>query len=449
MRRIRSILFIVLLLCLTFASFSCGDEIVETETVANEDKSEVYELQDIYFVTCGYSKKIKGPEMTGENFSFFSEYIIDVISECPVDLDSVVLDVTLFDEDAEEIGKYRVVESSDTKANTEFSVEVSVKKDEYEATNFIVVKYEGVAKSKVYGYADFRCNVTYVYNNGEDSKIENVARKTILIPPEIPTKPGYIFNGWYTDRECTEWFSFDDTSITEDIVLYAGYNIDYIEMSKMLMEEVTASAVKITAKSYTSLLWGSIEISSTTNVGEGVIFAENSEYYYVLTTNALLEKIKGHEFVSYTVEDSKGNVYEATLKHSSEAYDLGVLYFEKGEEILGVSEIAKKDARVGDGVATTHYSNDKKRYVDFCNVTAYQEFNHKEHALEHKDIKYEMMLYDSPDKENIGGKAVYNFDLEIVGIQCGLIKHGESTVGEAHAIPVSLIKKYLDAYGGI
>lgn len=447
MRGIRATLFIALILCLVLALLSCGDGVVETEATESSDNSEVYELQDIYFVTCGYTKKIKGPEMTGENFSFFSEYIIDIVSKCPVDLDSVVLEVLLFDEDAEKIGKYRVVESTDTTANTEFSVKVNINKEEFEAVDYITVKYDGVAKGKVYGYTDFRCNVTFVYNNGDDPNVIDVAKRSLLSAPEIPTKPGYIFNGWYTDRECTEWFSFEDMPITEDTVLYAGYSVDYIEMSSMLMDEAMASVVNIAAKSYTSLLWGSIEISSTTNFGEGVIFAESSEYYYVLTTNTLLEKIKGHEFISYTVEDSYGNVYEATLKHSSEAYDLGVLYFQKGEAILGVSDIAKKNVRVDGGAATTHSSPDGKRYVDFCNVTSYEEFHHKEYSLDHKDIKYEMMIYESTDKENINGRAVYNYDLEIVGIQCGLVIQDGELSGKAHAIPVSLIRKYLDAYG--
>ena len=425
---------------------SC-DSGATTETMADEEKNEVYELQDVYFVTCGYTKKIKGPDMTGENFSFFNEYIIDVVSKCPVDLDSVVLEVLLFDEDGEEIGKYRVVESSDSKANSEFSVEVNVKKDEYESVHFITVKYDGVAKSRVYGYTDFRCNVTFVYNNGDDPTVIDVARKSVLSVPEIPVKQGYIFNGWYKDRECTEWFSIEETPITEDTVLYAGYSIDYIEMSRMIMDEATSSVVKIAAKSYTSLLWGSIEISSTTNFGEGVIFAESSDYYYVLTTHTLVEKIKGHEFVSYTVEDSQGNVYEATLKHSSDAYDLGVLYFQKGDTALGVSDIAKKNVRVDGGVATTHGSANGKRYADFCKVTSYEEFHHKDYSLDHKDIKYEMMIYDSSDKENINGRVVYNLDLEIVGIQCGLVLQEGEASGVAHAIPVNLIRKYLDAYG--
>lgn len=444
MKKIKSILFVALLFCLLFAS-SCGDGSTETEAMTDSVKSDAYELSDVFFVTCGYSKRMKGTEMTGENFSLFGEYIIDIRSKCPAALDSVILDVLLYDEDAVEIGKYRVVKSSDTEANTEFSVEVSVKKEEYELTNFIVVKYQGIAKERLYGYTDFQYSVTYVYNNGEDSVIEVVDSKQLLDAPEIPVKAGYIFDGWYTDKECTQWFSFD-TPITEDTILYAGYDLNHIEMARMIMDEAKSSVVKITAKSYTSLFWGQIEISSTSNFGEGVIIAENADYYYVLTTNSLLKKVTGHEFVTYTVEDSDGNVYEASLKHNSEAYDLGVLYFEKKSE-LHVCDIANKNALVGEGVATTHGSEDGKRYTDFCDVISYQEFHHEDYDLDHKDIKYEMMIYDSPDKENISGKAVYNFDLEIVGIQCGLIKHGESTLGEAHAIPISLIKKYLDAYG--
>ena len=38
-----------------------------------------------------------------------------------------------------------------------------------------------------------------------------------------PTRPGYKFTGWYTDTDGKQLFNADETAITEDITLYAGW----------------------------------------------------------------------------------------------------------------------------------------------------------------------------------------------------------------------------------
>ena len=44
----------------------------------------------------------------------------------------------------------------------------------------------------------------------------------LAVKPADPKSNGYIFTGWYTDKECTFLFDFD-TAITKDITLYAGW----------------------------------------------------------------------------------------------------------------------------------------------------------------------------------------------------------------------------------
>lgn len=41
------------------------------------------------------------------------------------------------------------------------------------------------------------------------------------LPVDNPTKTGYVFTGWYTDKDCT--IPFEGSTITEDITLYAGW----------------------------------------------------------------------------------------------------------------------------------------------------------------------------------------------------------------------------------
>ena len=41
-----------------------------------------------------------------------------------------------------------------------------------------------------------------------------------------PTRPGYKFTGWYTDTDGKQLFNADETAITDDITLYAGWEFD-------------------------------------------------------------------------------------------------------------------------------------------------------------------------------------------------------------------------------
>ena len=41
-----------------------------------------------------------------------------------------------------------------------------------------------------------------------------------------PTRPGYKFTGWYTDTDGKQLFNADETAITEDITLHAGWEFD-------------------------------------------------------------------------------------------------------------------------------------------------------------------------------------------------------------------------------
>ena len=40
---------------------------------------------------------------------------------------------------------------------------------------------------------------------------------------EDPVKEGYVFTGWYTDRDCTESFDVKTDTVTGSMTLYAGW----------------------------------------------------------------------------------------------------------------------------------------------------------------------------------------------------------------------------------
>ncbi len=77
-------------------------------------------------------------------------------------------------------------------------------------------------------YADYHPNeVTVSFNSNGGSTItqENVDYSTTVTEPDIPTKTGYTFVGWYTDVDLTTVFNFE-TLITTDMTLYAKWEIN-------------------------------------------------------------------------------------------------------------------------------------------------------------------------------------------------------------------------------
>ncbi len=70
----------------------------------------------------------------------------------------------------------------------------------------------------------YASNVSFNLNgHGETTpETQKVYTSKTATKPADPKSNGYIFTGWYTDKECTNPFDFN-TAITKDITLYAGW----------------------------------------------------------------------------------------------------------------------------------------------------------------------------------------------------------------------------------
>ena len=60
-------------------------------------------------------------------------------------------------------------------------------------------------------------NVDTLFNVKKDSKISE---------PTEPHRDGYMFAGWFKDKECKNFWDFDTDVITSDTILYAGWELD-------------------------------------------------------------------------------------------------------------------------------------------------------------------------------------------------------------------------------
>ena len=65
--------------------------------------------------------------------------------------------------------------------------------------------------------------VTFNLNyDGSTNTTQDVASGSAVEKPEVPTREGYVFAGWYTDTECTVGYDFLGV-VTENITLYAKW----------------------------------------------------------------------------------------------------------------------------------------------------------------------------------------------------------------------------------
>ena len=54
----------------------------------------------------------------------------------------------------------------------------------------------------------------------------NVAAGTLISEPKDIKRDGYIFEGWFKEKECVTLWDFGKDKVTEDTVLYAGWSVD-------------------------------------------------------------------------------------------------------------------------------------------------------------------------------------------------------------------------------
>ena len=67
-----------------------------------------------------------------------------------------------------------------------------------------------------------RYTVTFDTQGGSEIDSIRVTRNGTVTKPEKPTKDGYIFEGWFTDKDCTQAYDFS-TRVTKNITLYAKW----------------------------------------------------------------------------------------------------------------------------------------------------------------------------------------------------------------------------------
>lgn len=72
--------------------------------------------------------------------------------------------------------------------------------------------------------------VTFESNGGTEITEVKVEKDKLLNKPDDPTRPGFVFGGWYKDSDLTDRFIFETDKITENTTLYAMWAVSDIAL---------------------------------------------------------------------------------------------------------------------------------------------------------------------------------------------------------------------------
>lgn len=76
----------------------------------------------------------------------------------------------------------------------------------------------------LYGVANNGYTVTFDSNGGSDVAMMTDVMYGDLIPePEIPTREGYVFRGWYSDESLNYPWDFETMQVPQSLTLYAAW----------------------------------------------------------------------------------------------------------------------------------------------------------------------------------------------------------------------------------
>ena len=276
---------------------------------------------------------------------------------------------------------------------------------------------------------DVEYNLILVYGDGRENKTTTY-KPGDTITVEVPEREGYEFVGWCTDAKLNNFHDFSK-GVSGDVTLYAKWDIDYKHLLSRVSSEAQLASVKVVTPATASIF-------STSKQGSGVIYKNESNYWYALTNNHVVTLNNGKTGAPF-VYDAFGNEYQATVIKSDAAYDLAVIrfYVPSGRE-LAVANVLDRIPNKDETVVTVSAPNGKFNTVELARVVWYNELDENSSSQELSDVNFKVLwLLGNADHGSSGG-AVYDKDLNLVGVIYGVATAKENN--ESHVLAVPSVK---------
>ena len=100
------------------------------------------------------------------------------------------------------------------------NVKISVKT----ADRLILVGIVVLIACVVFAISHAGFTVTFDTNGGSQIENQKVMHGQLVNVENDPVKEGYVFTGWYSDRDCTKAFDISKDTVNESITLYSGWD---------------------------------------------------------------------------------------------------------------------------------------------------------------------------------------------------------------------------------
>ena len=371
-------------------------------------------------------------------------YQIKITSKCEYPLTEYFLNVAIYSSKGI-LTRETINETKEISANKEFYSRIEISEEDYEAIKSISVMYSGKSPKKPSKilYTEHKkslCAVNFYYNDTVVAYANVNAGETVEAF-DAPKIENHIFLGWYANSSKTEEFDFSKP-ITEDTDVYASYMLDAAKITNLITTEKIKGLVTVYNRSYNTG-------ASITSQGSGVIFSISGGYAYALT-NCHVAKIQdGYKYQTITVEDYKGNEYQATVyknpnKSASaidSSYDLALICFKVGTDTDLLAIRIGEDPKVGADVIALGTPKGQQNAISFGKVQRYANISADANS-EISDVTFKVIYHDAFIDNGSSGGPLLNHELALVGLNFAR-SEGFDIGG---AIPLSKIKEFLNTY---
>lgn len=235
-----------------------------------------------------------------------------------------------------------------------------------------------------------------------------------LVPP---THENEKFIGWYKNSSYTYAFDFS-SYLTQDVNLYARYDVDYEKLTNTITTSVMKSVVTIVKECYNSNFFGGASegVSAT---GSGIIYKEDTNYYYALTNNHVVYPLSEYHHCDYSVIDYLGNELNVSSVVRDPDYDLAVVKFSKGEEDLTDREFTITESVIvaNTPVIALGQPQGQRNAITYGAVSRYTTPGEVVNANEEQNnIQFNVLEHTAYTASGSSGGPLLDINFNIVGI---------------------------------
>ena len=294
---------------------------------------------------------------------------------------------------------------------------------------FLIIAFSGCAK-KTY-------TVTYDYNNGKELDTVSYEEGSVL-NAETPKKSGYVFVGWCTDAELSNFYDFN-AHVNSDLTLYAKWTLDYEKIISSASREAASFCVKIICANGKSAGNGNV-ISQ----GSGVVYDKKDEYYYVLTNNHVISEAESNSNGKIYVYDAYGYEYAAEFIRADASYDLAILKIKEIKDVsLGKAKIKSETPGINETVVSITSPKGQINAIEIGQVAAVKSVTQEGSQTDESKVTFDVMWLTAYSNNGSSGGAILDTDMNLVGIVYGVATTSSGSFGYTFAIPGEKISEFL------